>query len=140
MCGLLSGRNIYRAVFKSQKAERNELFAAGRMAYCVELEDDYTETDIPTTTIRSKADIQNKEASTTLTTNDIVINKLTQILSYLRQGKRDKKKKLKEKGTQCTSSQMSSCISLTYNVWSFSQFVDDLHLKVTFVHPKKRKI
>ena len=38
------------------------------------------------------------QASTTLTTNDIVINKLTQILSYLRQGKRDKKKKLKEKG------------------------------------------
>ena len=37
--------------------------------------------------------------STTLTTNDIVINKLTQILSYLRQGMRSgKKSKKKEKG------------------------------------------
>lgn len=34
-----------------------------------------------------------------MTTNDIVINKLTQILSYLRQGRRDAKKlKKKEKG------------------------------------------
>lgn len=32
-----------------------------------------------------------------MTTNDIVINKLTQILSYLRHGKRDAKK-LKKKG------------------------------------------
>ena len=34
-----------------------------------------------------------------MSTNDIVINKLTQILSYLRQGKREAKKlKKKEKG------------------------------------------
>lgn len=38
------------------------------------------------------------QAQTTLTTNDIVINKLTQILSYLRQGMRGKKLKKKEKG------------------------------------------
>uniref|UniRef100_A0A8C9WR63 IK cytokine n=1 Tax=Scleropages formosus TaxID=113540 RepID=A0A8C9WR63_SCLFO len=37
-------------------------------------------------------------AQTTLTTNDIVISKLTQILSYLRQGTRNKKMKKKEKG------------------------------------------
>lgn len=38
------------------------------------------------------------QATTTLTTNDIVINKLTQILSYLRQGRNSKKLK-KLKGT-----------------------------------------
>ena len=37
------------------------------------------------------------QSTTTLTTNDIVISKLTQILCYLRQGKRDTKK-LKKKG------------------------------------------
>uniref|UniRef100_A0A8D1VH16 IK cytokine n=1 Tax=Sus scrofa TaxID=9823 RepID=A0A8D1VH16_PIG len=37
-------------------------------------------------------------AQTTLTTNDIVISKLTQILSYLRQGTRNKKLKKKDKG------------------------------------------
>lgn len=40
------------------------------------------------------------QAQTTLTTNDIVISKLTQILSYLRQGTRHKKMKKKDKGNR----------------------------------------
>ncbi|KAG9339823.1 hypothetical protein JZ751_022490 [Albula glossodonta] len=94
------GRNIYRILFKSRQTERNELFLPGRMAYVVDLEDEYADTDIPTTLIRSKADCPTMEAQTTLTTNDIVISKLTQILSYLRQGTRNKKMKKKEKGVQ----------------------------------------
>lgn len=65
----------------------NEMFAPGRMAYVIELEGDFAETDIPTTLIRSKADVPSLQTNSTLTTNDIVINKLAQILSYLRQGK-----------------------------------------------------
>merc|ERR1719151_154581 len=61
------------------------------MAYIMDLEED--ETDIPTTTIRSKQDVALNEQKATLSTNDIVINKLTQILSYLRAGSRNKKKK-----------------------------------------------
>ncbi|NXN17596.1 RED protein, partial [Indicator maculatus] len=92
------GRNIYRILFKSKAYERNELFLPGRMAYVVDLDDEYADTDIPTTLIRSKADCPTMEAQTTLTTNDIVISKLTQILSYLRQGTRNKKLKKKDKG------------------------------------------
>lgn len=92
------GRNIYRVVFRSGVAERNELFLPGRMAYVVDLDDEFIDTDIPTTLIRSKADCPSMEAQTTLTTNDIVISKLTQILSYLRQGTRHKKLKKKDKG------------------------------------------
>ncbi|XP_056140524.1 protein Red [Lampris incognitus] len=92
------GRNIYRLLFRSRQAERNELFLPGRMAYVVDLDDEYADTDIPTTLIRSKADCPSMEAQTTLTTNDIVISKLTQILSYLRQGTRHKKLKKKDKG------------------------------------------
>ncbi|XP_063342253.1 protein Red [Pelmatolapia mariae] len=92
------GRNIYRVVFRSGVTERNELFLPGRMAYVVDLDDEFTDTDIPTTLIRSKADCPSMEAQTTLTTNDIVISKLTQILSYLRQGTRHKKIKKKDKG------------------------------------------
>ncbi|ROJ62457.1 Protein Red [Anabarilius grahami] len=92
------GRNIYRILFKGRQMERNELFLPGRMAYVVDLEDEYADTDIPTTLIRSKADCPTMEAQTTLTTNDIVISKLTQILSYLRQGTRNKKIKKKDKG------------------------------------------
>lgn len=92
------GRNIYRVVFRTGQVERNELFLPGRMAYVVDLDDEFTDTDIPTTLIRSKADCPSMEAQTTLTTNDIVISKLTQILSYLRQGTRHKKMKKKEKG------------------------------------------
>uniref|UniRef100_A0A8C2X146 IK cytokine n=1 Tax=Cyclopterus lumpus TaxID=8103 RepID=A0A8C2X146_CYCLU len=92
------GRNIYRVVFRTGGVERNELFLPGRMAYVVDLDDEFTDTDIPTTLIRSKADCPSMEAQTTLTTNDIVISKLTQILSYLRQGTRHKKVKKKDKG------------------------------------------
>lgn len=92
-------RNVFRTLFKTALPERNELFLPRRMAYVVDLEDEYVESDIPTTMIRSKADCPTLEATTTLTTNDIVINKLTQILSYLRQGRRDARKlKKKEKG------------------------------------------
>ncbi|MEQ2183386.1 hypothetical protein GOODEAATRI_032045, partial [Goodea atripinnis] len=42
--------------------------------------------------------VSTTQAQTTLTTNDIVISKLTQILSYLRQGTRHKKMKKKDKG------------------------------------------
>jgi IK cytokine len=67
------------------------------MAYLIELEDENAESDIPTTVLRSKADCPGLESLATLSTNDIVINKLTQILSYLRQGKIGKKlKKPKE--------------------------------------------
>ena len=67
------------------------------MAYLIELEDENAESDIPTTVLRSKADCPGMESLATLSTNDIVINKLTQILSYLRQGKAGKKlKKTKE--------------------------------------------
>ncbi|GAB6023945.1 hypothetical protein CHUAL_008675 [Chamberlinius hualienensis] len=91
-------KNIFRAEFRPQLPERNELFFPGRLAYVIELEDEFAESDIPTTLIRSKADCPNVESHTTLTTNDIVINKLTQILSYLRQGARaNKKLKRKDK-------------------------------------------
>ena len=67
-------------------------------AYVFEMDDEYAESDIPTTLLRSKADCPTQEV-TTLSTNDIVINKLTQILSYLRQGARaGKKGKKKDKG------------------------------------------
>ncbi|CAE1318063.1 IK [Acanthosepion pharaonis] len=77
----------YALLEKSKYPERNELFLPSRMAYVVDLEDEFAESDVPTTLIRSKADCPAPESDTTLTTNDIVINKLTQILSYLRQGR-----------------------------------------------------
>ncbi|KAJ8985192.1 hypothetical protein NQ317_018221 [Molorchus minor] len=87
------GRSIYYTmnVLKSRHIERSELYVPGRMAYVIDL-DDEAESDIPTTLIRSIADVPSFELTTTLTTNDIVINKLTQILSYLRQGNRKNKK------------------------------------------------
>lgn len=85
--------NISR--FQSKGVERNELFAPGRTAYCIDLDDELAESDIPTTLIRSKADVPQLEQTANLTTNDIVINKLAQILSYLRHGRHGKKGKKK---------------------------------------------
>lgn len=94
------GKNVHR-IIQSQRSrliERNELFAQGRMAYLIELDDENVDTDIPTTIIRSKTEIPQEELQTqTLSTNDIVINKLSQILSYLRQGGKGKKNKKRDK-------------------------------------------
>ncbi|KAL1131255.1 hypothetical protein AAG570_010873 [Ranatra chinensis] len=90
------GRNVYKVVMGNREVERNPLYAPGRMAYIVELSEDMADTDIPTTLIRSVADVPSQESTTTLTTNDIVINKLAQILSYLRQGPRHHKKNKKK--------------------------------------------
>lgn len=78
---------------------RNPSFAPGRMAYIIDLSDDITDTDIPTTLIRSKSDVPSMDDRPTLTTNDIVINKLAQILSYLRTGPKHLKK-LKKRDKQ----------------------------------------
>lgn len=94
------GRNIHNTIqfYRSRHIERNELFMQGRMAYVIELDDEMAESDIPTTLIRSKADVPVTESEVqTLTTNDIVINKLAQILTYLRQGGRGKKNKRRDK-------------------------------------------
>ncbi|XP_045523218.1 protein Red [Pieris brassicae] len=95
------GRNIYNMIMeqKNKKIARNELFAPGRMAYVVELEDEGTiDSDIPTTLTRSKADVPElDERSSSSAANEVVIEKLTQIFSYLRHGRHRKQKK-KEKG------------------------------------------
>merc|ERR1712200_328328 len=85
-------KNIVRNVFRPDIPKQNELFFPGRMAYVMDLEEE-ADSDIPTTTIRSKKDVANNEQKATLSTNDIVVNKLTQILSYLRAGSRNNKKK-----------------------------------------------
>jgi IK cytokine len=102
--------------------KQSDLFLPHRMAYVVDLNDE--ETDVPITSIRSKAECLSgevvemkssrfffsfkplfffmskfKNSNITLSTNDIVINKLTQILAYLRHGKKDAKK-LKKKTMQ----------------------------------------
>ncbi|XP_060648532.1 protein Red [Drosophila nasuta] len=92
-------RNIYNLIQarRSKEVPRNELFAPGRMAYVIDMEDEM-DMDIPTTLKRSKYEVPvAREDIATLTTNDIVINKLSQILSYLRAGGRNKKNKKRDK-------------------------------------------
>ncbi|CAD5117214.1 DgyrCDS6010 [Dimorphilus gyrociliatus] len=87
----MMGKAVMKYILKPQWPLKNELFAPGRMAYQIEL-DDEEETDVPTTMIRSKSDCPEVNVSTgSQNTNDVVINKLTQIISYLRTGKHNKK-------------------------------------------------
>ena len=89
-------RRIHNVVLQTIP-DFNDSFLPGRLAYSIDLEDD-AESDIPITILRSKTDINNMEnMQATFTTNDIVIQKLTQILSYLRTGRANKKQKKKEK-------------------------------------------
>jgi len=120
-------KNIVRNVFRPDIPKQNELFFPGRMAYVMDLEEE-ADSDIPTTTIRSKKDVANNEQKATLSTNDIVINKLTQILSYLRAGSRNKKKKKADK-----LAMLDSMIKQEKGIVDDMPIYDDL----TDIKPKK---
>ena len=55
------GKNIFKQLFQTKVPERNELFLPGRMAYVVDLEDEFGDSDVPCTSIRSKADCPSLE-------------------------------------------------------------------------------
>ena len=97
-------KNVYRILFQYKPPEKNEFFVAGRMAYAISIEDeDPDDSDVPITLIRSKAELpSSSRKSVTGSSNSgemdmFVINKLTQVLSYLRQDVRSYNKKLKRK-------------------------------------------
>lgn len=52
-------RNVYRVLFENNLPKSNDLFMPNRMAYIVDLNDD--ESDVPITSIRSKAECINNE-------------------------------------------------------------------------------
>ena len=60
---IFSARNIYKILFQNKLPERNELFLPRRMAYVVDLEDEYADADVPTTIVRSKADCPTVDVS-----------------------------------------------------------------------------
>ncbi|CAI5444683.1 unnamed protein product [Caenorhabditis angaria] len=83
-------RSMHRVLFKNEIPLRNEMFAKGRMAYVVELEDE--EAEIPTTLLRSLHDCPRNESAQSIQANNLIISKLGQVLSYLRTDKQKKKK------------------------------------------------
>ncbi|MFH4978769.1 hypothetical protein AB6A40_005478 [Gnathostoma spinigerum] len=85
-------RGIHRILFHSDPPIRNEMFRKGRMAYVVDLEEE--ENDLPTTLLRSVHDCPVTESTHDLNANNLLIQKLTQILSYLRADGPKKKKKV----------------------------------------------
>ncbi|VDN23947.1 unnamed protein product [Cylicostephanus goldi] len=83
-------RGIHRILFKNELPARNELFGKGRMAYVVDMEDE--EAEIPTTLLRSLHDCPKAESNANINANNMLISKLTQVLSYLRSDHKKKKK------------------------------------------------
>ncbi|XP_026488997.1 protein Red [Vanessa tameamea] len=96
-------RNIHNLITeqKNKKVVRNELFAAGRMAYVVELDEEGgADSDIPTTLTRSKADVPDSDRRSSPGAADVVLDKLAQIFAYLRHGRHRKLRKAKDKATE----------------------------------------
>ncbi|CAI4231417.1 unnamed protein product [Auanema sp. JU1783] len=83
-------RNIHTLLFKNELPLRNELFGKGRMAYIVNMEEE-DDTDIPTTLMRSIQECPKNESNANINANNMLISKLTQVLSYLRSEHKKKK-------------------------------------------------
>ncbi|KAK0415827.1 hypothetical protein QR680_012141 [Steinernema hermaphroditum] len=84
-------RNLQHFLHKPEWPKRNDLFGRGRMAYVVELEDE--EVELPTTLVRSVQDCPVDQTPENINANNMLIQKLTQVLSYLRADNTKKKKK-----------------------------------------------
>ncbi|CDW53252.1 protein Red [Trichuris trichiura] len=97
-------KNIYN-VLQYKPPKVNELFAPRRMAYVVDLgqDDEGNDADIPTVLLRSKQECPMKEVEMSIAVNDVVIQKLTEVLSEVRaDGRRKKKEKESEEQTNET--------------------------------------
>ncbi|KAK6036838.1 hypothetical protein COOONC_25657 [Cooperia oncophora] len=95
-------RGLHRILFKNELPVRNELFGKGRMAYVVDMEDE--EADIPTTLLRSVHDCPKAESNANINANNMLISKLTQVLSYLRADhKKKKSQKMSERSEEISS-------------------------------------
>ncbi|CAD5226588.1 unnamed protein product [Bursaphelenchus xylophilus] len=84
---------VCRVLFEPPVVKRNELFQKGRMAYVVDLEEEQ-QNDVPVTLLRSTVEVISDKAEQNINVNNMIISKLTDVLSYLRT---DGKKKKREK-------------------------------------------
>ncbi|KJE97968.1 hypothetical protein, variant [Capsaspora owczarzaki ATCC 30864] len=81
-------RNIHETLFGNSRPMYNDLFLPGRMAFVCDLTSDYLSGDVPTSAIRSKADLS---ASTLqlmehkVGNTEIIINKLVQMMTVRRE-------------------------------------------------------
>ncbi|OWA54405.1 putative Protein Red [Hypsibius exemplaris] len=90
-------KNVYNQLFNQERPQKNQLFKPGRMAFLWDLDDELGNWETPTTLIRSKAELRSEEGLPQNVDHDIVLEKLTQILSHMRQGLRASKKVRKDK-------------------------------------------
>uniref|UniRef100_A0A7E4VWW9 RED_N domain-containing protein n=1 Tax=Panagrellus redivivus TaxID=6233 RepID=A0A7E4VWW9_PANRE len=82
-------RRVLRTLFHTAYPKRNEHFGAGRMAYVCNFEN--ADNDVPTTLIRALDETPKENPS--VKTDKLILEHLTNILPYLRDKKRNKKKK-----------------------------------------------
>uniref|UniRef100_A0A5S6QLU6 RED-like N-terminal domain-containing protein n=1 Tax=Trichuris muris TaxID=70415 RepID=A0A5S6QLU6_TRIMR len=103
-------KNIHNLLqYKPPKV--NELFAPRRMAYIVDLsaDDEGNDSDIPTVLLRSKQDCPVKEVEMSAAVNDVVVQKLTEVLAYMRSdSKRKKRDKAPEEQTNEAKKDMAN--------------------------------
>lgn len=83
-------RNVCKILFENKLPQRNELFVRGRMAYLVELDEE--ESDVPSTLMRSVVDSSADQTIENINADNVLINKLSQVLVYLRTDLKKKKK------------------------------------------------
>ncbi|OAF65267.1 hypothetical protein A3Q56_07022 [Intoshia linei] len=96
-------KDIYNiAVIKktATRADPKKFFANNRVAYVIEMDESI---EIPTTVIRNFVPLTVEDKLSMQSTNDIVINKLIQMLSTMRQSKLNKKLSRKDKAKYIVS-------------------------------------
>ncbi|GAU98681.1 hypothetical protein RvY_09795 [Ramazzottius varieornatus] len=91
-------KNIYNILFKREVPQKNQFFRPGRMAFLWDLDDEMGNWETPTTILRSKAELRQDDNQPQNADHEIVIEKLTNILTQMRTGvRKDKRQTRKDK-------------------------------------------
>lgn len=104
------------------------------MAYVFDLDEEYAESDIPTTLLRSKAECPDMSDTLSKTSNDAVIVKLTQILNYIRTGTKKKKTKKLDYDLDQDKAETSAAVKTEKPADDFKIFSDEDEVKIPKRH------
>jgi IK cytokine len=91
------GKAMYTHLLANPERPKTELFLPGRMAFVFDLDEEFPQ-ELPTTLLRSKEDCPQPEDTIVAKVDKLLIDKVSKIMTFLRQGSKSHKKlKKKEK-------------------------------------------
>jgi len=90
------GKAVLNHILEPKPKPKTEFFLPGRMAFVFDLDEEFPQ-ELPTTLLRSKEDCPKEGDTITGQLDPLILEKMSKVFTFLRQGSKQKKLKKKEK-------------------------------------------